>query len=129
MKNLITDIRGLTVGNAQDEKLGSGVTALIFDAPAIASIAVHGGAPGLRDTALLEPEMTVERTDALVLSGGSVYGLDSMGGVVAFLRESGRGFAVGDIKAPIAPGAVLFDLLNGGDKKFWARAGLLASGL
>ena len=66
----------------------------------------------MRDTALLEPGMTVERVDALVLSGGSVYGLDSMGGVVAYLRESGRGFAVRDIKVPIVPGAVLFDLLE-----------------
>ncbi|WOJ90023.1 P1 family peptidase [Methylocapsa polymorpha] len=121
MKNLITDIPGLRVGHAQDEKLGSGVTALIFDAPAIASIAVHGGAPGLRDTGLLEPEMIVERIDALVLSGGSVYGLDSMGGVVAFLRENGRGFPVRDVNVPIAPGAVLFDLLNGGDKNFGAE--------
>ncbi|HUI19760.1 MAG TPA: P1 family peptidase [Methylocella sp.] len=118
MKNLITDISGLSVGHAQDEKLGSGVTALIFEVPAVASIAVLGGAPGLRDTSLLEPGMTVERVDALVLSGGSVYGLDSMGGVVAFLRESGRGFSVRDIKVPIVPGAVLFDLLNGGDKNF-----------
>jgi L-aminopeptidase/D-esterase-like protein len=118
LKNLITDIPGLRVGHAQDEKLGSGVTALIFETPAVASVAVHGGAPGLRDAALLEPEMSVDRIDALVLSGGSVYGLDAMGGVLAFLRESGRGFAVRDIKVPIAPGAILFDLLNGGDKNF-----------
>jgi L-aminopeptidase/D-esterase-like protein len=118
LKNLITGVPGLRVGHAHDERLGSGVTALIFDAPAIASIAVHGGAPGLRDTGLLEPSMTIERVDALVLSGGSVYGLDAMGGVAAYLRESGRGFAVRDIKVPIVPGAVLFDLLNGGDKSF-----------
>ncbi len=118
MKNLITDVPGLSVGHAQDAKLGSGVTALIFETPATASIAVHGGAPGLRDAALLEPEMSVERIDALVLAGGSVYGLDSMGGVAAFLREAGRGFQVGDIKVPIVPGAILFDLLNGGDKAF-----------
>lgn len=118
MKNLITAIPGLRVGHAHDEKLGSGVTVLIFDSPAVASIAIHGGAPGLRDTGLLEPEMTVERVDALVLSGGSVFGLDSMGGAVACLRESGRGFAIRDIKVPIAPGAALFDLLNGGDKNF-----------
>ncbi len=118
LKNLITDIPGLRVGHAQDAALGSGVTALIFDAPAVASIAIHGGAPGLRDAALLEPEMSVERVDALVLSGGSVYGLDSMGGVAAFLREAGRGYQVRDIYVPIAPGAILFDLLNGGDKNF-----------
>jgi L-aminopeptidase/D-esterase-like protein len=119
LKNLITDVSGLRVGHAHDEKIASGVTALIFDSPAVASIAIHGGAPGLRDTALLEPEMTVDRIDALVLSGGSVFGLDSMGGVIAFLRESGRGFQVLDIKVPIVPGAALFDLLNGGDKNFW----------
>jgi len=118
LKNLITDISGLRVGHAHDEKIASGVTALIFDTPAIASIAVHGGAPGLRDTALLEPGMTVEQVDALVLSGGSVYGLDSMGGTAAFLRESGRGFPVRDIRVPIVAGAILFDLLNGGDKNF-----------
>jgi L-aminopeptidase/D-esterase-like protein len=121
LKNLITDIGGLKVGNAHDAKLASGVTAVIFEAPAIASIAIHGGAPGVRDGALLEPGMTVERVDALALSGGSVFGLDSMGGVLAFLREHGRGFPVGPIKVPIAPGAVLFDLLNGGDKDFGAE--------
>jgi L-aminopeptidase/D-esterase-like protein len=118
LNNLITGVPGIRVGHAHDERLGSGVTALIFEAPAIASIAVHGGAPGLRDTGLLEPSMTIERVDAMVLSGGSVYGLDAMGGVAASLRESGRGFAVRDIKVPIVPGAVLFDLLNGGDKSF-----------
>jgi L-aminopeptidase/D-esterase-like protein len=116
MRNLITDIPGLLVGHAQDAKLASGVTALIFEAPVIASIAVHGGAPGVRDTALLEPEMTVEMIDALVLSGGSAFGLDAMGGVQALLRTKGRGHRVGPIQVPIVPGAILFDLLNGGDK-------------
>ncbi len=115
-KNLITDVPGLSVGHAQDEKLASGVTALIFDEPAVASVATHGGAPGLRDTAALEPEMTVDRIDAIVLSGGSAYGLDAMGGTLAFLRKQGRGFQVRDIRVPIVPGAILFDLLNGGDK-------------
>jgi L-aminopeptidase/D-esterase-like protein len=118
LKNFITDISGLRVGHAQDEALASGVTAVIFESPVIASVAVHGGAPGLRDTGLLEPSMTVEKVDALVLSGGSVYGLDSMGGVAAWLRESGRGFPVRDVKVPIVPGAILFDLLNGGAKDF-----------
>lgn len=116
--NLITEIPGLRVGHAHDEALASGVTALIFDAPAVASIAVHGGAPGLRDTAPLEPEMTVEEADALVLAGGSAFGLDSMGGVAAFLREQGRGFTVRGVNVPIVPGAILFDLLNGGAKDF-----------
>jgi L-aminopeptidase/D-esterase-like protein len=120
MKNLITDIAGLRVGNAHDEKLASGVTALIFDEPAAASIAIHGGGPGVRDGALLEPGMSVEKVDALVLSGGSAFGLDAMGGVQGYLREQGRGFAIGTARVPIVPGAIIFDLLNGGDKK-WGR--------
>ena len=114
IKNLITDVPGIRVGNAHDAKLASGVTAAVFDAPAVASVAIHGGAPGVRDTALLEPEESVERVDALVLSGGSAFGLDAMGGVLAHLRSEGRGFAVGDIRVPIAPGAVIFDLGVGG---------------
>ena len=66
--------------------------------------------------------MTVERIDALTLSGGSVYGLDAAGGVLEFLRASGRGFAIGDVRVPIVPGAILFDLLNGGDKNWSGRA-------
>jgi L-aminopeptidase/D-esterase-like protein len=104
LRNLITGVPGLRVDHTQDESLGSGVSALIFESPAIASIAVRGGAPGLHDTALLKPGMTIEQVDALVLSGGSVYGLDSMGGVAAFLCERGRGYTVRDIKVPIVPG-------------------------
>ena len=120
MQNLITDVPGVLVGNSHDEKLASGVTALIFERASVASLAILGGAPGVRDTALLEPGMTVGVVDALVLSGGSAFGLDAMGGVQAVLREKGRGFEVGAVKVPIAPGAILFDLLNGGDKA-WAR--------
>jgi L-aminopeptidase/D-esterase-like protein len=119
--NLITDVPGISVGHSEDTRIGSGVTALIFDQPAVASVAIHGGAPGLRDSALLEPEMTVERIDALVLSGGSAFGLDAMGGVAAYLRDIGRGFAIRDIRVPIVPGAILFDLLNGGDKNWGAK--------
>ncbi len=120
MRNLITDVPGLRVGNAQDAVVGSGVTALIFDRPAAASIAIPGGAPGVRDTALLEPEMTVTGVDALVLSGGSAFGLDAMGGAQAALAELGRGYAIRSIRVPIVPGAILFDLANGGDKA-WGR--------
>ncbi len=120
MQNLITDVPGLRVGNAHDARVASGVTALIFDGPAVASIAIHGGAPGTRDCALLAPEMTVERIDALVLSGGSAFGLDAPGGVQAWLRTQGRGYAVGSARVPLVPGAILFDLLNGGAKD-WAR--------
>jgi len=115
-RNAITDVAGLKVGHAEDARIASGVTAVIFDEPCIASMAVGGGAPGERDTALLEPGMTVERVDALVLSGGSAFGLDAMGGVQALLRGQGRGLQVGDVRVPIVPGAILFDLANGGDK-------------
>ncbi|MBM3607949.1 MAG: peptidase T4, partial [Alphaproteobacteria bacterium] len=120
MRNLITDVKGLRVGNAGDPVLASGVTAVIFDEPATASIAIHGGAPGVRDTALLDPAMSVQQIDALFLSGGSAFGLDAGGGVQAFLREQGRGFAIGPARVPLAPGAILFDLLNGGNKN-WGR--------
>ena len=109
------------MGNAADARLASGVTALIFEQPAIASIAILGGAPGVRDGALLEPEMTVDRVDALVLSGGSAFGLDAMGGVQSVLRAEGRGFQIGDVTVPIVPGAICFDLLNDGDKNWGER--------
>ena len=120
MRNLITDVPGLAVGNAEDGKLASGTTAILFDEAAIASADVRGGAPGTRDTDLLRPEETVERVDAIVLSGGSAFGLDATGGVQAWLREQGRGFAIGTIRVPIVPGAIVFDLMNGGDKS-WGR--------
>jgi L-aminopeptidase/D-esterase-like protein len=114
--NLLTDIEGVSIGHATDLKLGSGVTAIIFDEPAIASGTVLGGAPGGRDTALLDPSMTVGVVDAFVLSGGSAFGLDAAGGVQAGLREIGRGFQVGSTRVPIVPQAILMDLLNGGNK-------------
>ena len=121
--NLITDVDGVRVGSAEDARLASGVTVVLFDEPAVASIAVNGGAPALRDTALLEPEMTVERVDGFVLSGGSAFGLDAAGGAMAYLAEIGRGFAHRGALVPIVPGASLFDLLNGGDKD-WGRSRL-----
>lgn len=120
MLNLVTDVAGLAVGNAEDTRAASGVTAILFERPAVASIAILGGAPGVRDTALLEPEMTVDAIDAVLLSGGSAFGLDAAGGAMAALVEQGRGFAVGPARVPIVPQAVLFDLLNGGDKN-WGR--------
>ncbi|AYD03022.1 P1 family peptidase [Neorhizobium sp. NCHU2750] len=114
--NLLTDIEGVAVGHATDLALGSGVTAIIFDEPAIASGSVLGGAPGGRDTALLDPSMTVQSVDAFVLSGGSAFGLDAAGGVQAGLRQIGRGFEVSTAKVPIVPQAILMDLLNGGNK-------------
>jgi len=115
-RNLITDVAGVRVGNAQDMRLRSGVTVLVSDAPFTAGLHVMGGAPGSRETDLLAPDRVVERVDALVLSGGSAFGLDAASGVADGLRDMGRGFAVGDVRVPIVPGAILFDLLNGGDK-------------
>ncbi|MEB2845127.1 peptidase T4 [Rhizobiales bacterium RZME27] len=120
LRNLLTDIEGVAVGHATDLVLGSGVTAIVFDKPVIASGSVLGGAPGGRDTALLDPSMTVETVDAFVLSGGSAFGLDAAGGVQAGLRQIGRGLTVGTTKVPIVPQAILMDLLNGGNKD-WGR--------
>jgi D-aminopeptidase len=121
MNNLLTDVAGLTVGNADDPLVATGVTAIVFDEPATASLAILGGAPAVRDTALLSPEMTVEKIDAVLLSGGSAFGLDAAGGAMAALAEKGRGFAIGPVRVPIVPQAALFDLLNGGDKT-WGEA-------
>lgn len=119
-RNLITDVPGVLVGNAQDVRLGSGATAIVFEAPAVGSIDVRGGGPGTRETALLDPAQTVQGIDAIALSGGSAFGLDAASGLQAWLREQGRGFAVRSARVPIVPGAILFDLLNGGDKG-WGR--------
>jgi D-aminopeptidase len=119
-RNLITDVPGIRVGNAGDAKLGSGVTVIVFENPVTASVDVRGGGPGTRETALLDPAQTVEGIDAIVLSGGSAFGLDAASGVQAWLREQGRGFQVGEARVPIVPGAILFDLLSGGDKN-WGR--------
>ena len=116
IRNAITDVAGVRVGHASDAALASGVTTILFEEAVVASVAIGGGAPGTRDTALLEPGMSVERVDALVLSGGSAFGLDAMGGVQSVLRALGRGFRVRDVNVPIVPGAILFDLANGGDK-------------
>jgi D-aminopeptidase len=117
-KNLITDIEGLRVGNAQDDNLKSGCTVVIADAPFAASVHVMGGAPGTRETDLLAPDKSVAAVDALVLSGGSAFGLDACSGVVDGLRRDGRGYRIADAIIPLVPGAILFDLLNGGDKEW-----------
>lgn len=118
-RNLITDVTGLRVGNAQDETLKSGVTVLTAERPFVAAVDVRGGAPGTRETDLLAPDKLVESVDALVLAGGSAFGLDAASGVADALHRSGRGFAVGSARVPLVPAAIIFDLLNGGDKQ-WA---------
>jgi L-aminopeptidase/D-esterase-like protein len=120
LRNLITDVPGVRIGHAGDPKLGSGVTAIVFERAAVASVDVRGGGPGTRETALLDPAQTVEGIDAIVLSGGSAFGLDAASGAQAWLREQGRGLQVRDAIVPIVPAAILFDLLSGGDKN-WGR--------
>lgn len=115
-RNLITDVAGLLVGNAEDHRIKTGSTVLIGDKPFRASVDVMGGSPGTRETDLLSPDKAVELVDALVLSGGSAFGLDAASGVSDGLRAAGRGFPVGNVTVPIVPAAILFDLLNGGDK-------------
>ncbi len=114
--NLITDVPGIRVGNAHDTARATGVTTILVDEPSVASVVVRGGAPGTRDTAMLEPEMSRPSTFAFVLSGGSAYGLDAAGGVMAVLRARGIGFRIGSALIPTVAQAITFDLLNGGDK-------------
>jgi D-aminopeptidase len=118
--NLVTDVAGVRVGNAHAAAAATGVTAVVFDVANVASGVTRGGAPGSRDTALLRAEMTVAGLDAVLLSGGSVFGLDAAGGAVSFLHRQGRGIRVGTAQVPIAVQAIVFDLLNGGDKN-WGR--------
>jgi L-aminopeptidase/D-esterase-like protein len=120
LKNLLTDIAGVRVGHADDAGLASGVTAIIFDSPAVTAIDIRGGGPGTREGAVLGLANTVERIDAVALGGGSAFGLEAGGGVQAWLAEQGRGLIVRDAVIPIVPGAICFDLLNGGNKK-WGR--------
>jgi L-aminopeptidase/D-esterase-like protein len=120
MNNLLSDVAGVRVGHADDAAIASGVTAVIFDKPAVAAMDVRGGGPGTREGALLDLANTVERIDAIALAGGSAFGLEAGGGVQAWLAEQGRGFEVRGAIVPIVPGAICFDLLNGGNKK-WGR--------
>lgn len=117
-RNLITDVAGLKVGHAQDESLKSGTTVITSDAALTASVHVMGGAPGSRETDLLAPDKTAPGVDAFVLSGGSAFGLDAATGVMAGLRDAGRGFPVMSARVPIVPAAIIFDLVNGGDKSW-----------
>ena len=115
-RNLITDVPGLLVGNAQDTALKSGATVLLGPDQLTGSYCAMGGAPGTRETDLLEPDKSVAKIDAITLSGGSTYGLDAASGVVSGLREQGRGFPLLHLRIPLVPSAIVFDLLNGGDK-------------
>lgn len=115
-KNLITDVIGIKVGQAQDAALKSGVTVVSADRPLVSSVHVMGGAPGSRETDLLDPDKSAPGVDAFVLAGGSAFGLDAASGVVQGLRDMGRGFPVHAARVPIVPAAIIFDLVNGGEK-------------
>jgi L-aminopeptidase/D-esterase-like protein len=107
---------GLRVGHAADVAAKTGVTVFLPDAPSVAAVHVAGGAPASHETDLLRPGNLVERVDAIVLSGGSAFGLAAADGVMRWLAANGRGFEVAGTRVPIVPGASLFDLANGGDK-------------
>lgn len=114
-RNLLTDVPGLLVGNAEDHRLRTGATVVTAERPFVAGVHVMGGAPGTRETDALAPDRLVQEAHAVALSGGSAFGLDAAGGVMEALRARGRGFAVGEARVPIVPAAILFDLLSGGE--------------
>lgn len=118
--NRITDVNGITVGNRHDADLASGVTVVLTDTSAKAAALVVGGAPGTRELDAIGLQGSVGECHGIVLSGGSAFGLDAATGVQSYLREMGRGFPVGPARVPIVPQAILFDLLNGGNKD-WGR--------
>ncbi|HEX3538038.1 MAG TPA: P1 family peptidase [Stellaceae bacterium] len=120
-RNLITDVPGLLVGQEEDRDAITGTTVLIAERPAVAAVDVRGGAPGSRETELLDPAALVERIDAIVLSGGSAFGLDAAAGVMDWLAEHGRGFEVRGMRVPIVPAAILFDLAFPG-RRHWSGA-------
>ena len=120
-RNLITDIDGILVGNVQDPRARTGVSVVLPEVAAIAAADVRGGAPGTREIESLSATSLVRRADAIVLAGGSAFGLEAASGAAQWLATHGRGFAVGEARVPIVPAAILFDLLNGGDKDWGAE--------
>ena len=113
-------VDGVRIGHANDATVKTGTTVALFDEPAVCAVAIHGGAPGTRDTRLLDPKYPIDRVDALVMSGGSAFGLDAAGGAQAWLREHDRGVFLDPVRIPIVPAAILFDMRNDGDKD-WGR--------
>jgi L-aminopeptidase/D-esterase-like protein len=109
----ITDVAGLAVGHFTHPRRATGCTVVLCPSGAVAGVDVRGGSPGTRETDLLLPENTVDRVHAVLLSGGSAFGLDAAGGVMRWLEERGHGFAVGSVHVPIVPAAVIFDLWQG----------------
>lgn len=117
-RNLITDVDGILIGNADDPDARTGVTVILPDRPVVAAVDVRGGGPGTRETDALDPSCLVERIHALCLSGGSVFGLDAPSGVVSWMSAQGRGLSIGPLAIPVVPAAILFDLMNGGNKQW-----------
>ena len=120
-RNLITDVEGLRVGNAHDARLRSGVTVLLPDWPVAAAVDIRGGGTGTRETHALDAAGSISEIHGLALSGGSAFGLDAATGVQSYLRDNKTGLHFGDVTVPIVPQAILFDLLNGGDKNWGKR--------
>lgn len=133
MLNLLTDVPGLAVGQATDARVRSGVTVILPDARAVCAADVRGGGPGTRETDALAAENLVDAVDAVVLSGGSVYGLAAADGVAAWLGAQGRGYGMvtrPDVPlSPVVPAAILYDLANGGDKRWGLEPPYRAMGL
>jgi len=135
-RNLITDVPGLSVGQAQDEAVRTGVTVILPDERAVCACDVRGGGPGTRETDALASDTLVDAVEAVVLSGGSSYGLGAADGVAAWLGANGRGFGLIDLpgvpKSPVVPAAILYDLANGGEKTWgleppYRRLGIAAA--
>src|SRR5512147_1142152 len=110
LNNTITDVRGIEVGHTQDDEALTGCTVLLCRKGAVAGVDVRGGAPGTRETDLLDPRNLVQKVHAVVLAGGSAFGLDAATGVMRYLEEHKIGFNTGVAKVPIVPAAILFDL-------------------
>jgi L-aminopeptidase/D-esterase-like protein len=113
LHDAITDVAGLAVGHFTHPQRATGCTVVLCPQGAVAGVAVRGGAPGTRETDLLRPENMVERVHAILLTGGSAFGLDAAGGVMRWLEARGHGFDVGKVRVPIVPAAVIFDLWHG----------------
>jgi L-aminopeptidase/D-esterase-like protein len=113
----ITDVQGVKVGHFTESRRPTGCTVLLFEKGATAGVDVRGSAPGTRETDLLNPINTVQQVQAILLAGGSAFGLDAASGVVRYLEEHRLGYAVGDVVVPIVPAAILYDLQVGGDPK------------
>ncbi len=136
LRNLITDVPGLRVGQAEDAGARSGVTVILPDERAVCAVDTRGGAPGTRETDAVAPDTLVEAVDAVVLAGGSVFGLAAADGVASWLAARGRGYRITDKPgvppSPVVPAAILYDLANGGDKDWgldppYRRLGLEAA--